>query len=213
MIFILWRISWLCFGALFAICHPRSVFALSYRNRFHNSRIGWEHFSFQILAWQHTVLKKQVAMLIQSSSNGDDLAPLDEMATKDTSPKTCSVCFAIAGVVTTLFTPPDLDWCPDDSFETAAKQEGRRDLSPRKVCQLWKTKRKEERRKLQALRQQSQQSLFREDHEFQSETKQNAQQIQRNYEKRFDQNDYSQIHEKYGSRADFIRDKNTWVWS
>jgi hypothetical protein len=46
------------------------------------------------------------------------------------------------------------------------------------------------------------------DHELASETKQNAQEIQRSFEKRFDENDYSQRYEKYGSRADFIRDRN-----
>lgn len=42
-----------------------------------------------------------------------------------------------------------------------------------------------------------------------SQTKKNCQQIQSKFERRFDENDYSQRYEKYGSRAHFIRDRQT----
>ena len=43
--------------------------------------------------------------------------------------------------------------------------------------------------------------------ELQSKIKRDAQQIQTKFERRFDENDYSQRYEKYGSRAHFIRDR------
>ena len=44
---------------------------------------------------------------------------------------------------------------------------------------------------------------FISDFQLASETKQNAQQIQRRFEKKFDQNNYSQRHERYGNLANF----------
>jgi hypothetical protein len=123
----------------------------------------------------------------------------------------CFVCYAMEGVMTTFFAPgwsseKSIVDSPADSSTTRKHPAGSRPLTPSRVCRMWKKKRREEKIKLRELRVQD--GLFSES-EMMSETKQSAQKIQRSFEKRFDENDYSQRYERYGSRADFIRDRHT----
>ena len=153
--------------------------------------------------------------MVRSSTSSKMLNNNDTSPMVDKDPVSCgSLCFAVEGFMTTLFTLPNLDFASDNSLmdsprrsPTNNKENQRPELTPREVCRLWKTKRKLKKQELLEMRQQST-SLMVDDHELQSETKQNAQQIQRNFERRFDENDYSQRYEKYGSRAHFIRDRN-----
>jgi hypothetical protein len=123
-----------------------------------------------------------------------------------------SLCFAVEDIMTNLFTPNfDCSAGNNRLVESSSpcitpKAEQPSDLTSRKVCKLWKTKRRAQKKELLDMRQQG--NLFGSDQELQSETKQNAQQIQRSFEKQFDETDYTQRYEKYGSRADFIRDRN-----
>lgn len=139
-----------------------------------------------------------------------------------------SMCFAVEGIMTTLFTPPGCDWSSDDSNSViedsspsrrqirttsgaemmmnnnnTASSSSSSALSPRKVCSMWKKKRKAEKKRLMAMR------ALQEDHEFHSEIKLSALSIQRSFERRVgDESDEEQqraSYEKYGSRAEFIK--------
>jgi hypothetical protein len=124
--------------------------------------------------------------------------------------------------MTTLCSSPEFDVWPADDNNSLVEGGGRssshnttttpsnkenisKPVNPRKFCNLWKSKRKQAKKALLEMRREES-ILF--DHELASETKQNAQEIQRRFEKRFDEKDYSQRYEKYGSRANFIRDRN-----
>lgn len=72
----------------------------------------------------------------------------------------------------------------------------------RKVCKLWKAKRKMEKEKSKRL----QQEAYLYDKELQT-TKEIALSIQRSFEKKFDGNDDSQRFERYGGRAHFMKYK------
>jgi hypothetical protein len=135
------------------------------------------------------------------------------------------MCFAMEGLMTTLFTPPGCDWSSDDNnsvvdftdnpsaalaaphMERGPMLMGHRTsiLSPRKVCSLWKKKRKAEKKRLVALRQQQ------EDLELHSEVKLSALKVQRSFERKGTGDDSDEerqraSYEKYGRRAEFIRD-------
>lgn len=135
-----------------------------------------------------------------------------------------SMCFAVEGLMTTLFTPPGCDWSDNnslaeltnsttDSLEALPRRRedmvkspsGRSGLSPRKVCSLWKKKRKAEKKRLMELREQQ------DDLELHSEIKLSALGIQRSFERKVpsdesDEERHRATYEKYGSRAEFIRD-------
>ena len=131
-----------------------------------------------------------------------------------------SMCFAMEGLMTTLFTPPGCDWADKNSLvgkETApiaAKHElgvpnqnrpRTTTLTPRKVCNLWKKKRKAEKKRIMELREQQN------DCELHSEIKLSALGIQRSFEKKVPNDESDEelrraTYEKYGSRAEFIRD-------
>lgn len=151
--------------------------------------------------------------MINEPPKAADLSSFDDMLEDRTrttmmGKEMCSLCFAIEGVMTTLFAPPEFDWPGDNSIVDSPDKDAEREqppMSPKKVCKLWKTKRKAEKQRLLELRQQH--DTFS-DHELASETKQSALKIQRTFEKRFDENDYTQRYERYGSRALFIRDLN-----
>ena len=110
--------------------------------------------------------------------------------------------------------------------------------TPKRICMMWKKKRHEEKEKhRQRLEEREQRQGNNEasnerrrrlrgeeqntdddteddscallsDFQLASRTKQNAQNIQRRFEKKFDKNNYSQRHERYGNRADFIMVRN-----
>jgi hypothetical protein len=159
---------------------------------------------------------RQVDLSLDLSSFDDLLGDRGTAKSMKMGHQVCSsMCFAMDGILTTLFSPSDaFGWSSDDNSlveldpamtpSPEKPEELRKPLSPRKVCSMWKKKRKEEKQKLAVLQQRSSDL----DHELQSETKQNAREIQRSFEKRFDEKDYSQQYERYGSRADFIRDRN-----
>ena len=137
-----------------------------------------------------------------------------------------SMCFAMEGLMTTLFTPPGCDWTSDDNSVVDVTDDPiaalaaplpedigpvvimphrRRTISPRRVCSLWKKKRKAEKKRLLALKQQQ------EDLAIHSEVKLSAMSIQRSFERRISGDDSDEelqraSYEKYGSRAEFIRD-------
>lgn len=172
-------------------------------------------------------------------SRDNDLSSFDEIiadrSTGDRALHVCSIqssmCFAMEGLMTTLFTPPGCDWSGDDanslvemvedsdSSYAPSSSEGEvlppprplrpqrtRTMTPRKVCSLWKKKRKAEKKRLMALREQQ------EDLALHSEVKLSAMSIQRSFERRSTADDSDEdlhraSYEKYGSRADFMRDQ------
>ena len=136
------------------------------------------------------------------------------------------MCFAVEGIMTTLFTPPGCDWSNDDtnslvdlSDEPRApleatmpaqtlpvKSQRTKTMTPRKVCSLWKKKRKAEKRRLMELREQQEVLALH------SEIKLCALSIQRSFERRVTGEDSDEElqrvpYEKYGSRAEFMRDQ------
>ena len=127
----------------------------------------------------------------------------------------CSLFASMEDVVSSLFSSPRVS-CQSDSSEdqenekqlttppksTPAPELKRPPMTPKEVCKLWKTKRRELKRETTELRQRAS------DFELQSATNQHAQQIQRTYERKFDDEDYSQRYEKYGSRASFLTDRS-----
>lgn len=143
----------------------------------------------------------------------NDLSVLDGFITGDQTSKllsssVCSIqssmCFAMEGLMTSLFTPPGCDWSDEETtnsiVETAPPKAP---LSAHKVCSLWKKKRKAEKKKLLAMR---------EEIELQSQVKRTALGIQRSFERRASGEDSDEerqraSYEKDGSRADFIRDQ------
>jgi hypothetical protein len=88
----------------------------------------------------------------------------------------------------------------DDEEEEDSSEED--SATVRKVCELWKSKRRKEKQKVKRLRQEA--LLY--DKELQT-TKEIALSIQRSFEKKFDGNDDSQRFERYGSRAHFMKYK------
>jgi hypothetical protein len=103
--------------------------------------------------------------------------------------------------MTTLFTPPGCDWSDDSNSVVEVSPPPRQPISAQKVCSLWKKKRKAEKKKLLAMK---------EELEFQSQVKRTALGIQRSFERRASGEDSDEerqkaSYEKYGSRADFIR--------
>lgn len=140
--------------------------------------------------------------------------------------------------MTTLFSPPGCGWAIDNSYDENdihgddrdntnslimdptknddlgladpyQAQQRTRTLTPRKVCSLWKKKRKAEKKRLEAaMREEAQ---FVDDLEIHSELKLNALKIQRSFERRLTTGDDSDeelqraSYEKYGSRAEFMR--------
>lgn len=138
-----------------------------------------------------------------------------------------SMCFAMEGLMTTLFTPPGCDWASEDNnsvvdltdnpsaalaappihMESRPMPMPHRThiMSPRKVCSLWKKKRKAEKKRIVALRQQQ------EDLALHSEVKLSALRVQRSFERKVTGDDSDEelqraSYEKYGRRAEFIRD-------
>jgi hypothetical protein len=112
------------------------------------------------------------------------------------------MCFAMEGLMTTLFTPPGCDWSDESNSVVEASVPQRQPLSAHKVCSLWKKKRKAEKKKFLAMK---------EELEFQSHVKRTALGIQRGFERRVSGEDSDEerqkaSYEKYGSRAEFIRD-------
>jgi hypothetical protein len=94
----------------------------------------------------------------------------------------------------------------EDEVETDSSSSGGSEedsATVRKVCQLWKSKRRKEKLKAKRL-QQEEASLY--DKELQN-AKEIALSIQRSFEKKFDENDESQRFERYGSRAHFMKYK------
>lgn len=153
------------------------------------------------------LLNKQSKMGLSSfdvMTRGEPSSPLVKKGSW--APLQGSLCFAVEGIMTNLFTP-DFD-CSSDKvvLEEKPSPAYSGNLTPRKICKLWRVKRRAQKRELLEMREGSP-SLFS-DIELQSETKQNALQIQRSFEKKFDEKNYSQRYEKYGSRAHFIRDRN-----
>ncbi len=174
-----------------------------------------------------------------SLSENDHLESFDEIIADGTSTtgssvllnlQACSMqssmCLAMEGLMTTLFTPPGCDWSDNNSVVdlmddttdamsggqrtlegTMVKSpSGRSNMSPRKVCSLWKKKRKAEKKRLMELREQQ------DDLELHSESKFSALGIQRNFERKVtsdgsDEELQRATYEKYGSRAKFIRDR------
>ena len=129
--------------------------------------------------------------------------------------------------MTTLFTPPGCDWSSDDNDNNSVVDLSddpsgapgvplvenepmltplrARMMSPRKVCNLWKKKRKAEKKRIIALRQEQ------EDLELCSSIKLDALKVQRSFERKVTGDDSDEerqraSYEKYGRRADFIRD-------
>ena len=141
-----------------------------------------------------------------SSSSLDGIVSVDAMTTSILSSNVCSIqssmCLAMEDLMTTLFTPPGCDWSDDsNSVVDIPPPPPRRPISAQQVCSLWKKKRKAEKMKLLAMK---------EELEFQSHVKRTALGIQRSFERRASGEDSDEerqkaSYEKYGSRANFIR--------
>lgn len=122
-----------------------------------------------------------------------------------------SMCLAMEDIMTTLFTPPGCDWSDDtnsvveDSVIVMQREQQQQQppMTAHEVCSLWKKKRKAEKMKLQAMK---------EELEFQSEVKRTALGIQRSFERKVSGEDSDEerqkaSYEKYGSRAEFIQNR------
>jgi hypothetical protein len=91
----------------------------------------------------------------------------------------------------------------DDEEEDSSSNGSEEDSATvRKVCQLWKSKRRKEKQKAKRLQEEAQ--LY--DKELQN-AKEIALSIQRSFEKKYNENDDSQRFERYGSRAHFMKYK------
>jgi hypothetical protein len=89
----------------------------------------------------------------------------------------------------------------DDSSEEESSQDD--NATARKVCRLWRIRRKQEKEKVKRLRQEA--HLYS-DRDLQVASKELALTIQRSYEKKYDEADESQRYERYGSRARFMKE-------
>jgi hypothetical protein len=181
-----------------------------------STKLGSFHFKFFVDRKHenrhHLVKAISTAMRQQarddiSLDSSDSMLPTNPSSEWVTDKQACAVCYAVEGVMTTLFTASDFAWSSEESIADSPTDSptSNKQLTPSRICRMWKKKRRAEKIKLRELR--GKDGLFSES-ELMSETKQCAQKIQRSFEKRFDENDYSQRYERYGSRATFIRDKH-----